>query len=86
MEITLAVSEDATAILAQQRLAYQTEAVIYDDLTIPPLTEALDDLKARFRDRQFLKTVDGGQIVGSVRAFPDGATCHVVTGRVEPAT
>ena len=77
MEIKPATIEDAESILNLQRLAYESEAAIYDDFTIPPLTETLEDLKARFHDIRFLKAVEGGQIVGSVRAFQDGATCHV---------
>ncbi len=84
MEISPAVAEDAEEILALQRLAYQSEAAIYDDFTIPPLTETLDDLKARFRDRQFLKAIEDGRIIGSVRAFQDNATCHVERLIVHP--
>jgi hypothetical protein len=57
MDIGTAIIEDAEAILALQRLAYQSEAVIYDDFTLPPLTESLEDLKARFHDRRFLKGI-----------------------------
>lgn len=84
MEITFATVEDADTILALQRFAYQSEAAIYDDFTIPPLTETLADLKARFGDRRFLKAIEDGQIVGSVRAFQDGVTCHVERLIVHP--
>ncbi len=84
MEIRPAVIEDAEAILALQRLAYQSEAAIYDDFTIPPLTETLEDMKARFHDRRFLKAVADRQIVGSVRAFQDGTTCHLERLVVHP--
>ncbi|MGA2618077.1 MAG: GNAT family N-acetyltransferase [Thermoguttaceae bacterium] len=84
MEIRPAIIEDAEEILTLQRLAYQSEAAIYDDFTIPPLTETLEDLKARFHDRQFLKAVARDQIVGSVRAFQDGASCHVERLIVRP--
>jgi ribosomal protein S18 acetylase RimI-like enzyme len=77
MEIVPATVDDAESILALQHLAYQTEAAIYDDFTLPPLTETLEDLKARFGDRRFLKAVEDRQLVGSVRAFQDGATCQV---------
>ncbi len=77
MEITAASLEDATAILALQRLAYQSEAAIYDDFTIPPLTETLDDVKTHFGRRLFLKAVEDDRIVGSVRAYQEGATLHV---------
>ena len=41
MEITQATAEDAAAILALQRLAYQSEAEVYGDFSIPPLTQTL---------------------------------------------
>jgi ribosomal protein S18 acetylase RimI-like enzyme len=67
-----------------QRLAYQSEAAVYDDFTIPPLTETLEDMKARFQDRQFLKAVEDGGIVGSIRAYLDGETCHLERLIVHP--
>jgi ribosomal protein S18 acetylase RimI-like enzyme len=84
MEIRTATIEDAEAILALQHLAYQSEAAIYDDYTLPPLRDTLDDLTARFGSRQFLKAVEGGRIVGSVRFFQDGPTCHVERLIVHP--
>jgi GNAT superfamily N-acetyltransferase len=71
-----ATAEDAAAILDLQRPAYQTEAAIYDDYAIPPLTETLDELRAQFGLKRFLKATDGGRIIGSVRASQEGATCH----------
>ena len=84
MEIKTAIIEDAAAILVLQRLAYQSEAAIYDDFTIPPLTETLEDLKSRFHDRHFLKAIEDERIVGSVRAFQDGVGCHVERLIVHP--
>ena len=68
MEIRTAIIEDAEAILAMQRLAYQSEAANYD-FTIRPLTETLEDIKDRFHDRRFLKAIEDGQIFSSVRAL-----------------
>jgi GNAT superfamily N-acetyltransferase len=76
--------EDTEAIPTLQRLAYQSEAAIYDDFTIPPLTETLENLTARFHDRRFLKAVEGDQIVGSVRAFQDKSSCRVERLIVHP--
>lgn len=76
-DIVPATVEDAAAILDLQRLAYATEAAIYDDFTIPPLIETIGELRAQFGRRCFLKTVVGDRIVGSVRAFQNEATCHV---------
>ncbi len=84
MEITTAIIEDTEAILALQRLAYQSEAAIYGDFTLRPLTESLADIKDRFHDRRFLKALEDGQIVGSVRAFQEDATCHVERLVVHP--
>ena len=84
MEIKLAIIEDAEAILALQRLAYQSEAAVYDDFTLRPLTETLEEIKSRFHDRKFLKAIEGEQIVGSVRAFQKDATCHVERLVVHP--
>jgi GNAT superfamily N-acetyltransferase len=84
MEITCATAEDAEAILSLQRLAYQTEAAIYDDFTIPPLTETLEALIAHFDTRRFLKAVEDGRIVGSVRGFLEGPTCQIERLIVHP--
>ena len=84
MQIMPAAVDDAQDILALQHLAYETEAAIYDDPTLPPLLETLENLTARFGDRKFLKAVDGLRIVGSVRAFQDGTTCRVERLVVHP--
>ncbi len=45
MKIEEAGEEDAADILDLQRLAYQSEARLYDDYLIPPLTQTLDEMK-----------------------------------------
>ena len=77
MTITTASPDDAPAILALQRLAYRSEAERYDDDTLPPLTETVDQIRAEFGHRLVLKAVDDGLIVGSVRAHEEGDTCHI---------
>lgn len=84
MEIVLATLHDAQAILALQHLAYQSEAKIYDDFTLPPLTETLDELIGKFATRRFLKATRDNRIIGSIRAFLDQATCHVERLVVHP--
>lgn len=68
MIIERATTDDAAAILLLQRLAYQSEAVLYQDDTIPPLRETLDELRAIFVDHLVLKAVEDTTIVGAVRA------------------
>ncbi len=77
MRIELAVVEDAGAILTLQKLAYQSEAAIYDDYQIPPLTQTLDELRWEFTTHVFLKALDDGNIIGSVRARRRGDTCAI---------
>lgn len=77
MEITRATTEDAEAILALQRLAYQCEAERYDDYRLPPLIESLEALRQEFDRSVFLEAVNEGGICGSVRACDDGTTCYI---------
>ena len=75
--IERASADDAPAILALQRLAYQSEARLYDDFDLPPLTQALDSLRAEFEGARVLKALEGDVLVGSVRARDADGTCHV---------
>jgi len=75
--ITRASINDARAILDLQKIAYQSEARLYGDWSIPPLTESLEDLRIEFSRKVFLKATLGGLIVGSVRGSFDGCTCTV---------
>ena len=77
MLIQLARPRDAAEILALQKLAYQSEAAIYDEFGIPPLTQTLDQMRADLADQTCLKAAIDGRIVGSVRADLREGTCHV---------
>jgi ribosomal protein S18 acetylase RimI-like enzyme len=68
---------DAAEILALQKLAYQSEAMIYNDWSIPPLTQTLDAIKKEFAGTTFLKACDSGSIIGSVRASIHDCTCKI---------
>ena len=72
--------DDLEEILALQKLAYQSEAQLNDDFSIPPLTQTLDEIRTEFGQAVFLKAVQDGKIIGSVRGRLDGDTCHI--GRV----
>ena len=79
MEISIveACRDDAGEILELQAAAYQSEAELYGDWTIPPLTQTLPLLEAEFLEKTFLKALQGGRIVGSVRATLAGGTCAI---------
>ncbi|HSD56589.1 MAG TPA: GNAT family N-acetyltransferase [Methanotrichaceae archaeon] len=77
IEISQATLEDAVEILALQKLAYQSEARIYNDWTIPPLLQTAKEIKDEFNTHVFLKAVIEHSIIGSVRASMMGTTCHI---------
>jgi ribosomal protein S18 acetylase RimI-like enzyme len=85
LAITRATIEDAQEILELQKLAYQSEAAIYQDYTIPPLTQTLPEIEAEMQNQVFLKAVAAGQIVGSVRAYLQQETCCIGRLIVHPA-
>jgi ribosomal protein S18 acetylase RimI-like enzyme len=85
MFISQASIEDAEAILKLQKIAYQSEAQIYNDFSISPLTQTLDQIKADFATKVFLKAVAGADIVGSVRGYQEKGTCYIERLIVQPA-
>jgi ribosomal protein S18 acetylase RimI-like enzyme len=77
MRIEVATIEDASAILAIQKLAYQSEAEIYNDYSIPPLTQTMGNLIDEFKTHTIYKALQGNELVGSVRTQVKGNSCYV---------
>jgi GNAT superfamily N-acetyltransferase len=77
MIICRAGAEDADAILDLQKRAYISEAKITNDYTIPPLTQTIESMLDDFKRCLFLKAVEEGKIIGSVRGFADKGTCYI---------
>ncbi len=77
VEIGPARVEEAEQILKLQRLSYQTEAALYDDWTLPPLTQTLRELLEHYDDHTILVARLGDEVVGSVRAHLEDGTCQV---------
>jgi phosphoribosylanthranilate isomerase len=84
IRVATASREDLPEILALQKLAYRSEAVLNDDFDIPPLRQTLEEIEIEFRQRVFLKTVLDGRIVGSVRAHLDEGVCYIARLIVHP--
>ena len=82
--ITEATLADAEEILALQKLAYQSEARIYDDWSIPPLTQTVESLREEFATSIVLKALSGPRLVGSVRATLAAGTCTIGRLIVDP--
>ncbi len=77
MIIERAALKDALEILALQKLAFQGEAELHQDYSIPPLNQTLDETIQEFHDQIVLKASIDGRIVGSVRAFAENSTCVI---------
>ncbi|MBN1812194.1 MAG: GNAT family N-acetyltransferase [Anaerolineae bacterium] len=77
MLIDLAHLDDAQDILELQKLAYQSEAALYDDYSIPPLTQTLEQMQADMRQQVVFNAVLDGKNVGSVRGYLRRGTCYI---------
>lgn len=86
--VEMAQKSDLEEILALQKLAFVSEAILCGDFTIPPLVQTLEELKAEYSDPRkaeiFLKVVEDRRIAGSVRAFEADGTCYVSRLMVHP--
>ncbi|MER7953489.1 GNAT family N-acetyltransferase [Streptomyces sp. NPDC096030] len=71
--ISAADAQDAEHILKLQYLCYQSEAELYGDYSIEPLTQTLDALRAELAQGHALVARLGDEIVASVRARADEA-------------
>jgi ribosomal protein S18 acetylase RimI-like enzyme len=73
MEILLAKPEDCHEIIQLQKLAYASEAKLYNDWSLPPLTQTLESLRQEFETSIILKAV----IISSVRAKLADDICQI---------
>jgi ribosomal protein S18 acetylase RimI-like enzyme len=76
---------DAREILDLQKLAYRSEAAIYDDYTIRPLIQTPEEMVVDFDDNLFLRATHEGKIIGSVRGRLSRGTCFIGRLIVHPA-
>lgn len=83
--IGIATAEDAAEILALQRLAYESEARLYGDWSIPPLAQTLESLIEDIKLTTVLKATEAAAIIGSVRARLVGDACLIGRLMVDPA-
>lgn len=69
--ISPATEQDTEQILKLQYLGYQSEAELYGDWSIEPLTQTLESLREELADRHVLVARLGGEVVGAVRGWVD---------------
>lgn len=84
VSIELAAIEDGMKILALQKMAYRSEAEIYNDFSIEPLMQTAESILRQFADHVFLKAVYQNRIVGSVRACCQDGTVEIGKLIVDP--
>ncbi len=68
---------DAENILKLQFLCYKSEAALYEDYALPPLTQSLCNLIEEYGAHTILAAFFGGEVVGSVRGRTERGTCHI---------
>jgi len=84
ISIERAKVDDVAVILRLQILAYQSEAEIYNNYKIPPLTQTLAEIEEEFRTLTFLVARQDGKIIGSVRASCRDGRCVIEKLIVHP--
>ncbi|WP_137791067.1 GNAT family N-acetyltransferase [Bacillus sp. E(2018)] len=75
---------DAAEILALQKMAYVSEAELYGNYEIQPLTQSVADVEESIRTSHVLKYLLNGKIIGSVKAHETGGTCFIGKLMVHP--
>jgi len=82
--IIQARQEDAPHILELQKLAYQSEAELYHDPAIQPLTQTLPEVLQEFESNLILIALHNGEFAGSVRGRLENGTCYIGKLMVHP--
>jgi ribosomal protein S18 acetylase RimI-like enzyme len=77
VNIEKASVSDAEKILELQKLSYKSEAELYNDFTIPPMIQTIQEMGDDFAHQMFLKVEENGRIIGSVRAYEKDGTCYI---------
>lgn len=85
MIIKKAEKKDLHKILDLQYLAYRSEARLFNNPNIPPLSQTLAEVESEYEKGIVLKAVDENNvIIGSVRAFSDKGTVYIGKLMVHP--
>ena len=68
---------DLEEILLLQKWAFQSEADLFNDYSITPLTQSIASIEEDFKNHLYLKAEHNGKIIGSVRAYEKENVCHI---------
>jgi ech hydrogenase subunit C len=84
MVVSDAGAEDLPEILALQKIAYRSEAEIYQNFGLAPLRQTEVEIERDYTTKLFLKLVVNGKIVGTVRADREGESREISRLAVHP--
>ncbi len=76
--------KDAQDILDLQKLCFLSEAKLYDNYNIPPLTQTIEQLIDDIKNQTVIKACIDNKIIGSARAFIKGGTCPIGRDKDHP--
>lgn len=77
MILSNATINDVGELLSLQKAAFHQEAVFYDNFSITPLVETIDEYRATFNEFTILKAVFDSRIIGSARAKTVESSCRI---------
>lgn len=84
MQITQATLPDAELIFSLEKIVCRSEAIPYNDYTLPPFSQTLEEIKQQFSCQTFFKAVERGHLIGSVRAYLNEGTSYISQLMVHP--
>lgn len=86
MKIRTAITEDLEMILQVQKLAFQSEADLYNNCNIDPMVESMYDLKKDFSNpnKNIFAAIINNQVIGSVRTYTNNSNCQIQKLSVHP--
>jgi len=82
--IRIAREDEATKIASLVRRAFESQCRVYDDWTLPPMSESAATVLDAMRQGVVLVAESNGELVGSVRGSLRDGTVHVGRLVVEP--
>jgi len=84
ISILQAEADDLPEILRLQHTAFESEAALYDNYNIEPLTQTLESIKNDFNKYVFLKAVFKNKIIGSIKLRAENNSCWLGRLMVAP--
>lgn len=75
LDISVADEANYAEILEIQKKAFYSEALLYQNFNIQPLTQTLEEMQEECKEKVVLKAIVDGKIAGSIRANVFDGVC-----------